>query len=45
LARQQKLAKSLIDAIHKITEKAFAKKVLYSWLYDNKVWKKAKDKK
>jgi len=41
----EKLAKSLIDAIHKITEKAFAKKVFYSWLYDNKVWnKKAKNK-
>ena len=39
----EKLAKSLIDAIHKITENAFAKKVFYSWLYNNKVWnKKAK---
>jgi len=34
----EKLAKSLIDAIHKITGNVFAKKVFYSWLYNNKVW-------
>jgi len=42
----EKLAKSLIKAIHIITKDAFSKKVFYSWLYDNKVWnKKAKGKK
>jgi hypothetical protein len=36
---QEKLAKSLITAIHTITKNALAKKVFYSRLYNNKVWK------
>ncbi|GBU25160.1 hypothetical protein R83H12_01800 [Fibrobacteria bacterium R8-3-H12] len=34
----ENLAKSLINAIHTITKNAFAKKVFYSWLFNNKVW-------
>jgi len=35
----ENLAKSLIKAIHTITSNTFDKKVFYSWLYNNKVWK------
>ncbi|MDR2554975.1 MAG: hypothetical protein LBC64_06055 [Fibromonadaceae bacterium] len=37
---KEELAKSLKDVIYTIAKDTFDGKVLYSWLYDNKVWKK-----
>jgi len=36
---KEELARSLISTIHTITKNTFAKKVYYSQLYNNKVWK------